>query len=280
MSLLGARLQRFVPQRLLCRFVYRIARSRRGWIKTPLIAWFANHYGIDLAEAVVKQRRGYASFNDFFTRALDAAARPIAPDADTLVAPADGTLTEHGRLESDRLLQAKGMTYTIGALTGEPELVLAPFLDGAYATVYLAPHNYHRVHMPFAGRLVRTRYVPGERYSVNAASAAAIEGLFCRNERVICWFEGALGPFAVVLVGALNVSSISTVALGEIASGAAREWPAVPPIELAKGAELGRFNLGSTVVLLLPRGAVEWNATLGNGDTLFMGTAIGRRRTP
>lgn len=276
MSFSGARLQRFVPRRSLCRFVYRIARSRRAWIKTPLIGWFARRYRVDLGEALVKDARDYGTFNEFFTRALEPAARPIAPGPATLVAPADGRLTEHGRLAADRLLQAKGMSYTLGALTGEPDAVLEPFLDGSYATIYLAPSDYHRVHMPFAGRLVRTRYLPGERFAVNAASVAAIEALFCRNERVICWFESALGAFAVVLVGALNVSSIETATLGEISSGAARAWPADPPVAFAKGQELARFNLGSTVVLLAPRGAVEWEPTLERGDTLLMGTAIGR----
>lgn len=277
-SLFGARMQRFLPQRTLCRLIYLIARSRRRWIRAPLIAWFAKHYAIDLTQAELKHAGEYESFNAFFTRALEASARPIAGDAETLVSPADGTLTERGRLSADRMIQAKGMTYTLGELTGEPSERLAPFVDGSYATIYLAPYDYHRVHTPFAGRLVRTRYIPGRRYSVNAASVAAIDRLFCRNERVVCWFESALGPFAVTLVGALNVSSISTATLGEIPSGAPREWTADRGADFAKGQELGRFNLGSTVIVLLPRDAVDWSDALHGGDTLLMGTAIGRAR--
>jgi phosphatidylserine decarboxylase len=273
----GPLLQRILPQRLLCRFIYVLSRSRSSLIKTPLIAWFHRHYRIDLSEAARPRPSDYVSFNDFFTRALRPDARPITIDDDSIVSPSDGTLTEFGVLRDGQMLQAKGMAYAVTALLRESPEAAAPFHDGHYATIYLAPRNYHRVHAPATGALVRTRYIPGERYSVNRGTASAIAGLFCRNERVVCWFDCAFGPVAVVLVGALNVSSISTAARGEIVSGAAREWREPQPVPYSKGVEIGRFNLGSTVVLLFPKGAVRWADTLRSGDTVSMGAALGAR---
>lgn len=273
----GPLIQRLLPQRLLCRFIYVLSRSRSSLIKTPLIAWFQRHYRIDMNEAAIPRLRDYASFNDFFTRALKPNARPVAADDDAVVSPSDGTLTEFGVLSDGRMIQAKGIDYAVTALLGEGSKAAAPFDDGHYATIYLAPHNYHRVHAPAAGSLVRTRYIPGERYSVNRSTASAIAGLFCRNERVVCWFDCAFGPVAVVLVGALNVSSISTVSLGEIISGAAREWREPQPVPYAKGAEIGRFNLGSTVILLFPKGTVRWSGALQTGDAVLMGATLGAR---
>jgi phosphatidylserine decarboxylase len=276
----AARLQRVLPQRSLCRFIYVISRSRSALIKTPLIAWFHRHYRIDLSEAEKPLLEDYPTFNDFFTRALKPGARPIAGDAAGIVSPSDGTLTEFGVLDRERMIQAKGMDYAVTALLDERAASVAPFIGGHYATIYLAPHDYHRVHAPVAGTLIRTRYIPGERYSVNRATASAIAGLFCRNERVVCWFDSAFGPVAVVLVGALNVSSISTVTRGEIASGPAREWPESPPVPFDKGAEIGRFNLGSTVILLFPKNAIRWRAELSNGTAVSMGTLLGTRVAP
>ena len=271
---LGAHLQRLVPQRLLCRFVYRVARA--GWTKRPLIAWFRRHYGVDMSEASPSDPEAYASFNDFFTRALKPGARAVAGGADTIVSPCDGTLMAFGTLAHDRLLQAKGISYSLTALLGEDSPDAARFIDGHYATIYLAPHDYHRVHVPAAGTLWRARYIPGDRFSVNAATAEAIPGLFCRNERVVCWFECAFGPAVVVLVGALNVSSVSLTTRGEIPSGAPREWREAEPVRLEKGDELGRFNLGSTVIVLFPPEAVRFDPALAAGDTLLMGAALAR----
>jgi phosphatidylserine decarboxylase len=273
---LGAHVQGLLPQRLLCRCVYRLARTRAPWVKAPLIAWFRRHYGIDMAEAEPERAGEYATFNDFFTRALKPGARIVAGGADRIVAPSDGTLTEFGTLERDRMLQAKGMSYALPALLGEDSDAVTRFIDGHYATIYLAPHNYHRVHVPAAGALVRARYIPGDRYSVNHATVSAIAGLFCRNERVVCWLECGFGPLVVVLVGALNVSSISLTTHGEIASGPAREWREPVPVPFAKGAELARFNLGSTVVVLFPAGAIQWKDGLRSGHTLIMGAEIAR----
>ena len=202
----------------------------------------------------------------------------LAGDASTVVSPADGVLTEYGTIEAGRLLQAKGMTYTVSELLGEHGDAVRALDGGRFLTVYLAPHNYHRVHAPMEGALTRTRYLPGARYSVNRATASSIERLFCRNERAVCWFDSACGPFAVVLVGALNVSSLSTFNLGEIASGRTREWIEEAPVPVARGAEIGRFNMGSTVVLLFARDALDWAADLADGRTLKVGTALGQVR--
>ncbi|HEY8518992.1 MAG TPA: archaetidylserine decarboxylase [Gammaproteobacteria bacterium] len=269
-------LQHLLPKRLLCRVVHGAARARAPWLKDPLIRWFARHYHVDLSEAETATLTDYPTFNAFFTRALKPGARPLEGDERTIVSPADGLLTEFGRARAGQLLQAKNMRYSLAELLGEDEKEAARFVDGAYLTIYLAPHNYHRVHTPVAGTLIRTRYIPGRRLSVNAVTAGAVHGLFARNERVVCTLATAAGRLAVVLVGALNVSSISTTALGDIESGAPRVWQHEPGIPLARGAELGRFNLGSTVVLVFERGAAEWRDGLENGTEVRLGRALGR----
>ena len=272
-------LQHLLPKNLLSRTVFRIARSRKTWIKEPLIAWFARTYAVDLAEAETADLRAYPTLNAFFTRALTTGARPIVGDERTVVAPADGTLSEFGTVTDGRLLQAKGMHYGLAELLGESDAAVAHLARGAYLTVYLAPPNYHRVHMPIAGSLTRTTYIPGERFSVSLLAASAIKRLFCRNERVICWFDTLAGEMAIVLVGALNVSSISTARLGEIPSGAERRWREATPVPYARGAEIGRFNLGSTVIVLFPAGAVRWREELVPTARLRMGEPIGRLET-
>jgi phosphatidylserine decarboxylase len=272
----GVLLQRLLPQRLICRCIYGLARARAAWIKRPLIQWFSRHYRIDMSVADRERAEDYVSFNDFFTRALKPGARPIDERSDSLVAPSDGMVMEFGALDNDSLLQAKGMTYSLTAFLGEDSPEVKTFIDGSYVTIYLAPRDYHRVHAPVAGRLERARYIPGERYRVDGATARAVPQVFCRNERVVCWLEADFGRVAVVLVGALNVSSISLTGRGEVPSGLAHTW--VPPdhVRLPKGAELGRFNLGSTVVALFPRGTIRWDERLASGTRLLMGARIGR----
>jgi phosphatidylserine decarboxylase len=227
-------------------------------------------------EADPSRAEDYASFNEFFTRALKPGVRPIDASSHSIVAPSDGTLMEFGALDHDSMLQAKGMTYSLTALLGEDSPEVRTFIDGSYATVYLAPCDYHRVHTPVAARLLRARYIPGDRYSVNGATARAVPKLFCRNERVVCWLETDFGRVAIVLVGALNVSSISITGRGEIPSGPAHTWQPREHVRLPKGAELGRFNLGSTVVGLFPRGAIRWDERLARGARLLMGARIGQ----
>jgi phosphatidylserine decarboxylase len=267
--------QHLIPKNLSSAVVYRATRSKQAWLKRPLTRWFARAYGVDLSEAANADLDSYATFNEFFTRELKAGARPIATGPGTLVSPADGILTEHGAIDGDRVYQAKGSAYTLAALLGETGAAVTALEGGRYATIYLAPHNYHRVHAPLAARLTRTRYVPGARFSVSRATAAAIPRIFCRNERVVCWFETDYGTMVVVLVGALNVSSISTFAHGEIASGAPRDWREPEPRAVAQGAEIGRFNMGSTVVVLLGTNEFSFAAEACDGLAVRMGQALG-----
>jgi phosphatidylserine decarboxylase len=267
--------QHLIPKNLSSAVVYRATRSQRPWLKRPLTRWFAKAYGVDLTEAANADLESYATFNDFFTRELKVGARPIAGGAATIVAPSDGVLTEHGAIDGGHLYQAKGRAYTLGALLGETGTAVEALEGGRYFTIYLAPHNYHRVHAPLDALLTRTRYIPGARFSVSRATVAVIPRLFCRNERVACWFESDFGTMVVVLVGALNVSSISTFAHGEIASGAPREWLEQPPRAVARGAEIGRFNMGSTVVVLLGSAKLRFADGLADGFALRMGQALG-----
>lgn len=275
-------LQHLLPQALLAKIVYRASRSEATWLKQPLIEWFARTYSIDLAEAEETDPARYPSFNAFFTRALKDGARRIEGDERTVVSPVDGRLTEIGQARAGQLIQAKGFEYALEELVGDGPVDATTFAHGAYATIYLAPNDYHRVHMPLAGSLTATRYIPGRRFSVNAATTCGIRNLFCRNERVVCWFETPADqgsqPFALVLVGALNVSSISTATRGEIVSGAPGYWEETPNVPFARGAEIGRFNLGSTVILLFPEGCVEWGADLAADTKLRLGTPLGRVR--
>jgi phosphatidylserine decarboxylase len=256
--------------------MYRIARSERAWISRPLIRWFARTYRVDLTETEQADLERYLTFNAFFTRALRAGARPIAGDAATVIAPADGTLTQFGALDAGTLLQAKGRSYSIEDLLAERGSAVDGLHGGSYCTIYLAPHNYHRVHAPLDAALIRTRYVPGRRFSVSRATAAAIDRIFCRNERAICWFETAAGTMVVVLVGALNVSSVSTFNRGELPSGSPQHWVEDEPARVARGGEIGRFNLGSTVVIVFGPNVVRWDGLLADGTTVLMGEALGR----
>ena len=276
MRRLAVLIQHLLPQRLMGRLVYHLARCRRDWISRPLIGWFARRYAVDLSEAEHNRLESYASLNDFFTRRLKPGARPLARDERTLISPVDGSLTRFGTADGGEMIQAKGLHYRLEELLGEPLDGVGALASGSYATLYLAPHQYHRVHLPLAGALQRTRYIPGKRFSVNGQTAAVVPRLLCRNERVACWFETEVGPMAVVLVGALNVSSISTAWLGEIASGRARVWDAagLAQREFGRGAEIGRFNLGSTVVCVLPPGQAAWRPELEQGQAVRMGQAL------
>jgi phosphatidylserine decarboxylase len=269
-------IQFLLPQRFCCRIVYRLSRSRRPWLKRLLIGNFLKLYEVDLGEAEIEDPLAYSTFNEFFTRTLKSGARPLAADPAGILCPADGRLTEFGTIEKDLLLQAKGKSYTLAALLAESPGDVEPFLGGSFLTIYLAPPDYHRVHSPVAGRLRRGRYVPGRRFSVNQKTAGAIDSLFCRNERVALWLESAFGPAVVVMIGALNVASLSTGISGEIESGTPRVFEPADPPALARGAELGRFNLGSTVVLLFPKGRATWLPSLEPGQRVRMGQALGR----
>lgn len=277
-------LQYLLPQRWLTQLVHRLARSRVRWLKNALIGSFIAHFHPDLSDAEQPDASRFASFNEFFTRALRAGARPAAPDPAVLVSPVDGSFSQLGHLDGSWLVQAKGHAYTLEALLAVEAAAEAEWAEvlrgGASATLYLAPVNYHRVHMPLTGTLRAAWYVPGQLFSVNAVTAASVPGLFARNERVVCMFGAGELTWALVLVGALFVGSLATVWHGDITPRAARRRAALPldtsraRLTLEKGAEMGRFNMGSTVILLLPRGRAEWLAPLAPGSAVRVGQPI------
>ncbi len=283
---LGARLfvalQQVLPQHGLSRLVHAATRSRQPRFKDALIAGFVRGFAPDMRDAVVTDPLAYESFNAFFTRALRAGTRPLPEAADALACPVDGTVSEAGRIEGGRLLQAKGRHYTLDALLAGRGDWSRRFEGGHFATIYLAPYNYHRIHMAAVGRLREAWFIPGRLFSVNQVTAAGVEQLFARNERVVCAFEGPPVDHALVMVGALNVGSIDTVWHGEVAPRAKRVLTMLeprrpgPPLELARGAEMGRFNMGSTVILLFPPGRIAWHADLRAGRVVRMGEPIGR----
>jgi len=274
-------LQRVLPARLLGRAVHALARTPNRLVSQVLIRSFVRLYDVDVAEAERPVPAGYATFNEFFTRALKPGARPHDADPASLVSPADGTVQQIGAIRGGDILQVKGSTYSATDLLGSGTAAAAPYRDGSFVTIYLAPWNYHRVHMPAAGRLVRMSHVPGELWSVNSVTAARVPRLFARNERLVCHFEAPWGPFAVVLVGALNVGSISTAWAGQVLPRAGRDlahWnyaPQAAEVTLARGALLGQFNLGSTVVVLLPPGTARWRPDLTCGSAVRVGEALG-----
>ena len=268
--------QHALPHHRLSRLMLAATRVRTPWFRNLLIRGVLALFAVDMNEAAETDPYRYASFNEFFTRALADGARPIAPGAADLACPVDGRVSECGTLDGDSLLQAKGRHYSVIDLLAGQDWA-ARFCGGAFATIYLAPFNYHRVHMPARGRLLDTVYVPGRLFSVNAATARRVPRLFARNERVLTLFEGEFGHFAVVLVGALNVGSMATVWAGDITPAARRTIAHIPAPDtiLAKGAELGRFNMGSTVILLVQPGRVRWRASLAAGTAVRMGECLG-----
>lgn len=280
---LFAALQHLLPQHGASALVHRLTRSRIRPVKNLLIRGFVRAFRPDLGDALERDATRHASFNDFFTRALRPGARPLPRDPAAIASPVDGTVSQVGRIERGRILQAKGHDYTVEALLAGGPWV-ERFAGGAFATLYLAPYDYHRIHMPLPGTLRAAWYVPGQLFSVNEMTATCVPGLFARNERVICVFEDGGLAFALVLVGALFVGSITTVWHGEVTPRHPRRQgplvvppgPAAAPPHLEKGAEMGRFNMGSTVILLLPPGRSEWSVALAPGRKLRMGEAIGR----
>lgn len=276
-----ALLQELLPQQLLSRWMHRLARSTAPMLRNATIRAVLRAYPqIALAEAVEPDPFAYPSFNAFFTRALRPGLRPLEGGERDLVSPVDGTMSQLGAVRDGQLLQAKGLYYTAGALLAD-EAAARRYDGGGFACIYLAPYDYHRIHMPLAGRLLAARYVPGQLFSVNAATARTVTSLYARNERVVCEFDTALGPLAMVLVGALFVGSIETVFAGEVnpppaRGGGFRTLETGLGTELARGDELGRFNMGSTVVLLVGNEALRFAERVGPGSTLRLGQALAR----
>ena len=265
--------QYLLPKQALTRFAGVVASAQAGGTTTALIRWFIGKYGVNMAEAAEPDPAHYASFNEFFTRALKPGARPLV-DADW-VCPVDGAISQFGDIRRDQIFQAKGHAYSTTALVGGDAALAAQFEDGHFATIYLSPKDYHRIHMPCEGRLRRMIHVPGDLFSVNPTTARGVPGLFARNERVVCVFDTPHGPFVQVLVGATIVGSMATVWHGVVnppRTGQLREWTyADGQVTLAQGAEMGRFLLGSTVVLLWPRGTLRFNPVWAPAGPVRMG---------
>lgn len=278
---LFAGLQYLLPKHLLSRAVYALMRSRSPAIKNTILRAFLSGYKVDMTEAVQSDPFAYATFNEFFTRALRPGARPIANDPNLIVSPVDGVVSQCGHLQDDSIVQAKGHRYSLHELLGGDREAVQTYRGGSFACIYLAPYNYHRIHMPMAGTARHSLYVPGDLFSVNAATVRAVPRVFARNERLICEFDTHVGRMAVILVGALFVGSIETVHCGEVNPPPRRRKAPVPIPDgvgrsFEKGEELGRFNMGSTVVLLFQSGRIRWDTTLVPETQVRLGRAIGR----
>lgn len=282
---LFALLQLILPTRWLSLLVHHVAGIRHEGFKNLLIRLFLRGYTIDLNEAEFALPQNYESFNHFFTRALKPGARPLPEDPLAFVSPVDGTVSQCSDIRDGRIFQAKGHRYSVLELLGGDAAAAERFAQGRFCTIYLAPYNYHRIHMPYPGTLSKWSYVPGRLFSVNAATARAMPNLFARNERLNALFEHAGGgQFALTMVGALFVGSLETVWAGRVSPphlrGEPMHYETMTPVMLDRGDELGRFNMGSTVILLAAPGVLEWSQPLAPGRVVRMGEAIGRWLAP
>ena len=272
-------LQHLVPQHALSRLVGWFANTNIQWIKGPFIRLFARHFDVDMSQALEPDLDAYPDFNAFFTRALREDARPLAAGEDTVLCPADGFISQLGKIEAGSIFQAKGRDYSCADLLGDEERART-FHNGQFATIYLSPRDYHRVHMPIAGELAAQTYIPGKLFSVNPVTAENVPRLFARNERLVCYFDTPAGPVAMVLVGAMIVAGISTVWSGQVAPPPKQpvtlDFKHAPRgISLARGEEMGRFMLGSTVILLFPEDAVAWEPHFKESTPTRMGEKLG-----
>ncbi|MGK0498411.1 MAG: phosphatidylserine decarboxylase [Oceanicoccus sp.] len=276
--------QYLVPQHLLSRLAGKVADCEWPWLKNLFINWFIDRYQVNMDEAADPEPTNYASFNAFFTRQLEAGARPIVAEGNAIASPADGAISQLGTIENGRIFQAKGQNYTLTELLGGDEAIAAPFQDGKFATVYLSPKDYHRVHMPITGTLKTMIYVPGDLFSVNTVTAENVPRLFARNERAVCIFDTEIGPMAVVLVGAMIVAGIETVWAGQVAPikrsiNTQHYFDQELSISLQKGDEMGRFKLGSTAIVLFGKGVMEWSQQLDAASPTVMGELLGQMTT-
>ena len=273
--------QQLVPQHLLSRCTGWLAELEHpGWLKNWVIGRFIAHFNVDMSEAAEPDHTRYTNFNAFFTRSLKDGARPIA-EAD-VVCPADGAVSQLGAIRHGRIFQAKGQDFSTVELLGGDPTWAERFADGQFATIYLSPRDYHRVHMPLDGRLLATTYIPGDLFSVNAVTAEHVERLFARNERLVCYFDTEFGPMAMILVGAMVVAGIETVWSGQVAPPprfpTSHDYSQLPaPVTLARGEEMGRFKLGSTVILLFPRNTIVWDERYAARSSTTLGEPMGRR---
>ena len=272
--------QYLIPQHLLSQAAGWLANTSISWIKDPFTRWFVKRFDINMSEAQQTDPCQFASFNDFFTRELKAGARIICEDKKAIACPADGAISQLGKIQNGRVFQAKGQDYSLQELIGGDADTAKPFEDGEFATVYLSPKDYHRVHMPFGGKLKTMIHVPGDLFSVNEVTAANVPRLFSRNERVVCIFDTDIGPMAVILVGAMIVASIETVWAGQVTpidkQIKTTHYDKTEDIVLAKGEEMGRFKLGSTAVILFGKDAMQWDEKFIANSPTLMGEELGR----
>ena len=270
--------QYLMPKLAMTRLAGLVASAEWGAFTTWIIKRFVKRYNVNMSEAAHADPAHYKSFNEFFTRSLKDDARPLA--SSEWVCPVDGAISQCGTIEHDQIFQAKGHHYSTRALVGGDATLAAQFQNGQFATLYLSPRDYHRIHMPIAGKLLRMVHVPGDLFSVNPTTARGVPGLFARNERVVCEFETEKGPMVLVLVGATIVGSMATVWHGQVnppRPGTVREWQyASQDVRLQKGEEMGRFLLGSTAVMLFPENSIQFPADWISTRPLQMGEAMSR----
>lgn len=273
-----------LPHQLLSRLVRSVTRWQIPWLKNPLIRVFIRHFKVDMSEAVAANAEDYADFNSFFTRALKPAARSWPDDTQAIVSPVDGCVSQAGDIHYDRLIQAKGRDYSLSALLGDNRANTVDFENGKFITLYLSPRDYHRIHMPCQGRLLETTYVPGRLFSVAPHTVRAIPGLFTRNERLVTLFDTPVGPMALIMVGAIFVSCMETVWSGVVNPSMGMRLQQTrfkqadsPAVDLLRGEEMGRFNMGSTVILLFGPQQIDWIESLQPGSPVQLGQRLGNR---
>ncbi|MDO9215068.1 MAG: archaetidylserine decarboxylase [Methylococcales bacterium] len=277
---MNAFLQSLLPQHTLSKLMSKLTHSEIVWVKNLFIKKIIQHYGVNMDEALVQDINAFKSFNDFFTRELKPEARPLSTEKNALVSPADGVVSQAGNITAGDIFQAKGKSFTVTDLLGGSFERAAPFNDGVFTTIYLSPKDYHRLHMPLTGTLTEMVHVPGRLFSVNTATTEAVAGLFARNERVCCLFDTEAGPMALILVGAIFVSSVETVWHGVVTPPtrtSVQNWlyeDNAPTLE--QGAEMGRFNMGSTIIVLFGKDYVEWNADFTANKAVKLGEMIGK----
>ncbi|MBJ7553246.1 archaetidylserine decarboxylase [Marinomonas spartinae] len=271
--------QHITPQKTLSRLIGKIAECETSWVKNTFISQFVKKYQVDMSEAVNSNALSYRNFNDFFTRAIRPELRPICDEDNSIVCPADGAISQIGKIEYGTLYQAKGHTYSLTSLLGGDAALSDQFLGGSFATVYLSPRDYHRVHIPLTGKLTKMIHIPGKLFSVNKVTAEQIPSVFARNERTVCLFDTEAGPMAVILVGAMIVASIETTWAGQVTpfnkNVVTWDYQDLSNIEIQKGEEMGRFKLGSTAIVLFGKDAVKWEENLQADSKTKMGMKFG-----
>lgn len=269
-------LQYCLPQHALSRMIGCAMNSRTTWLKNALIKWFIKRYQVDMSLAAKEDPKDYATFNDFFIRHLKPNSRSIAQNKNAIISPADGCISQLGKIQQNKIFQAKGIDYTLQALMGD-DAWAKDFENGHFATIYLSPKDYHRVHVPFTGKLIAMRYIPGQLFSVNTQTTEHVPGLFSRNERAVCLFETDHGKMAVIMVGAMIVASIHTAWAGQVAPAANKEIKTINynSISFTKGDEMGYFCLGSTAIVLFANQNMQWLSDKKENTAVIIGEQLG-----